>query len=245
MTIRPILPHHRIHRKSYNDTRKTRFVQPGQFDDAEEETEQVQQVVSLPIFRKEEISRPVVLKLKLNYVPDYSTLNAETDKPDMIECDKDATAFTRTNKLSSDQTSSILAKNVLAKMQKEKPSFSAQPTISRAAKVKSKMTSCKKNSSNSIGVYHWRWLKNLHELSVFREERGHCRVPQGYPANPKLGTWVHNQRQKYKLGVLDEDRVNMLDRLGFQWVVARGGERTDYPTPCSLFHTVRPLEAQY
>ena len=228
MTNWPIFPHHRTHRMSYNDIQKTRFVLPGQFDDAEEEIERVQQA-PLPIFQ--EVSPPRAKPLKPTHAPNTGKsdmeLSARIDNTtiESASSDKDATP---PNKKSSDQFPPILTKKFLTKLPM-KHFIPAQPTISRAAKVKSKMTSSKKKSSGSIGVYHRRWSMKFHELSVYRRERGHCRVPQHYPVNPKLGTWVHNQRQKYKLGVLTEERKNMLDRLGFKWEVSRGGERADYP----------------
>jgi len=48
-------------------------------------------------------------------------------------------------------------------------------------------------------------------------------VPQGYAENRKLSWWVMNQRAQYQLlkqgkkSWLSEDRMALLDALGFDW----------------------------
>merc|ERR1719491_2418857 len=45
-----------------------------------------------------------------------------------------------------------------------------------------------------------RWEIMFEELRKFKEREGHCNVPHSYSANPKLGTWVNNQRgQRLKI----------------------------------------------
>ena len=59
---------------------------------------------------------------------------------------------------------------------------------------------------------------------------GHCRVPAGWPADPKLARWVRHQRTAKKRldagrpspGITDE-RMAKLDELGFEW--SPGGAR--------------------
>ncbi|KAL3905948.1 MAG: hypothetical protein SGILL_009472 [Bacillariaceae sp.] len=58
-------------------------------------------------------------------------------------------------------------------------------------------------------------------LRAFRIREGHCKVPQ---KDPQIGQWVNNQKRAYKnvktgkkgLKITDE-RVAMLDSLGFNW----------------------------
>jgi len=72
------------------------------------------------------------------------------------------------------------------------------------------------------------WNLRFEELKVFKEKHGDCLVPQRYPPNPQLGTWVNTQRRHYKLmkdnkhSSMTEDRVRALEALGFVWVTSRG-----------------------
>ena len=69
-----------------------------------------------------------------------------------------------------------------------------------------------------------RWKKYYEELNFFKKLHGHCRVPQRYLANPKLGVWVHMQRVNYKYrsegdmrSSMNEDRIQSLEQIGFIW----------------------------
>ncbi|MDY4960476.1 MAG: Helicase associated domain protein, partial [Chlamydia suis] len=68
-------------------------------------------------------------------------------------------------------------------------------------------------------VFEEEWEKNFLELKRFQEEHGHCKVPEGYPQNPQLASWVSKQRQDFKKGKLSEDRIARLEELGFVWDV--------------------------
>lgn len=37
------------------------------------------------------------------------------------------------------------------------------------------------------------WERRLGELAQYKDEHGDCLVPQRYPQNPALGTWVNTQ----------------------------------------------------
>lgn len=69
------------------------------------------------------------------------------------------------------------------------------------------------------------WEQRLQELSDFRSQHGHCDVPTNWPEIPALGIWVANQRQSKKKGTLSESRIDLLEQLGFHWVLRHGGER--------------------
>ncbi|WP_257616910.1 helicase associated domain-containing protein, partial [Chlamydia suis] len=69
-------------------------------------------------------------------------------------------------------------------------------------------------------VFEEVWEKNFLELKRFREEYGHCKVPEGYPQNPQLASWVNNQRVDFKKGKLSEDKIARLEEIGFVWDVA-------------------------
>lgn len=57
----------------------------------------------------------------------------------------------------------------------------------------------------------------LPQLRAFQEEFGHIQVPQQYTARDKLGNWVLEMRRKYREGVLSQDRIAALNRMGFKW----------------------------
>ena len=58
----------------------------------------------------------------------------------------------------------------------------------------------------------------LRELRRYRKEQGHCQVPDRYPPNRALGRWARHLRTARKHGTLPEDKVRLLDALGFAWV---------------------------
>jgi hypothetical protein len=68
-----------------------------------------------------------------------------------------------------------------------------------------------------------RWISNLDVLRQYKEEHGDCIVPRGYSSNPRLASWVAEQRKQRKL-LLDgkqssiiPERVKLLDEIGFVW----------------------------
>ena len=69
------------------------------------------------------------------------------------------------------------------------------------------------------------WDARLEELKEYQSRHGNCLVPQQYPENPQLGTWVSNQRKQYRLMKEDKpspmtpERVKKLEELGFVWSI--------------------------
>jgi hypothetical protein len=67
------------------------------------------------------------------------------------------------------------------------------------------------------------WKTRFKELQDFRNEFGHCKVPQKYPSNLQLGKWVqlqryeHDLRTKGKHSRMNDERISELQRLGFVW----------------------------
>jgi len=67
--------------------------------------------------------------------------------------------------------------------------------------------------------------KHCRELIAFKEEFGHCNVPQRYADNPSLGQWCSHMRSAYKKVQkrmkasrnLSQDRIERLEEIGFQW----------------------------
>mmetsp|Transcript_10170 Transcript_10170/g.21758 ORF Transcript_10170/g.21758 Transcript_10170/m.21758 type:complete len:1030 (+) Transcript_10170:109-3198(+) len=83
------------------------------------------------------------------------------------------------------------------------------------------VTSGNSNLSESI---HWR--QKYHQLSLFKNQFGHCNVPYGYGAGTsweRLHSWVVEQRYQYERMTRGETstttsaRASMLSSLGFSW----------------------------
>ena len=82
-------------------------------------------------------------------------------------------------------------------------------------------------------------------MKVFKEEHGHCLVPQMYP---ELGQWVHGQRQDYLLlsrgqkSPLTTERLAKLQSVGFVFRTGKvGGRQNPFAPqgPETLDHNVR------
>ncbi len=66
------------------------------------------------------------------------------------------------------------------------------------------------------------WRGNYLALLEFRAKHGHCRVPQEWKENPVLAKWVATQRVRRKRGQLFDDRIAMLEKIGFDWSIDLG-----------------------
>ncbi len=72
------------------------------------------------------------------------------------------------------------------------------------------------------------WKQHVHDLKVFKNKNGHCKVPFRYPLNPTLGQWVNSVRQWKKQGKLTEDKILILDALDFTWMIKMRGIRVPW-----------------
>ena len=67
------------------------------------------------------------------------------------------------------------------------------------------------------------WLRRFREFIEFRNQHGHCLVPNIYPENPYLAQWVKRQRYQCRLkykgkhSTVSDAREKALDQLGFVW----------------------------
>ena len=67
------------------------------------------------------------------------------------------------------------------------------------------------------------WTEKFEDLLQFREENGHCLVPNCHPENPALAQWTKRQRYQYKLkqegkrSTITDERVRALEEAGFVW----------------------------
>lgn len=68
--------------------------------------------------------------------------------------------------------------------------------------------------------FHWNpfdkiWNEHFQELKKFKEEFGHCNVPEGYKYNKKLARWVATMR--HRRDIIDIEKRTLLDQIGFIW----------------------------
>jgi hypothetical protein len=76
------------------------------------------------------------------------------------------------------------------------------------------------------GAVDHAWDTVLRRLESFRAAEGHCDVPLHYGADPRLGLWLHQQRQYALAGLLQPQQVAALERLGaIPCPTAEGGVR--------------------
>jgi hypothetical protein len=62
-----------------------------------------------------------------------------------------------------------------------------------------------------------RWDRRAVELAAYRLKQGHCNVPENWESNVELGTWVKRQRVARAAGQLSEERLQILERMGFEF----------------------------
>ena len=70
-----------------------------------------------------------------------------------------------------------------------------------------------------------KWEDSFQRLLKYREEHGDTLVPNRYPADPHLGSWVSTQRRQYKMMTakgggttpMTPSRARRLEEIGFQW----------------------------
>jgi superfamily II DNA or RNA helicase len=67
-----------------------------------------------------------------------------------------------------------------------------------------------------------RWRENYLELVAFKDRFGHCRITQDWKEDKRLAKWVSTQRVRRKRGALSGDRVQLLNKLGFDWRIDVG-----------------------
>jgi hypothetical protein len=69
------------------------------------------------------------------------------------------------------------------------------------------------------------WNRHYKMLRWFLGEKGHCTVSASYEKDGfELGIWVQDQRRMYVAGTLREDRMDILNDLGFSWILFLASE---------------------
>ncbi len=74
---------------------------------------------------------------------------------------------------------------------------------------------------NSIG-FDWdpletEWQNNFSQLQKFKKEYGHASPSRYDKGFNSLGRWCRTQREKYKNGKLSQERIDLLNSIGFDW----------------------------
>ncbi|OEU08628.1 hypothetical protein FRACYDRAFT_196115 [Fragilariopsis cylindrus CCMP1102] len=62
-----------------------------------------------------------------------------------------------------------------------------------------------------------KWMELFHKLVAYKKKHKSTYVPKNYKEDPKLGRWVHHQRDVYKNKTISIDRINRLESIGFVW----------------------------
>lgn len=70
-----------------------------------------------------------------------------------------------------------------------------------------------------VGNKDARWQRMYRDAAAYYREHGNLKVPQGYVGNSgcRLADWLIRQRRSRKLGELSEEKIRLLDELGFRW----------------------------
>mmetsp|Transcript_4747 Transcript_4747/g.13168 ORF Transcript_4747/g.13168 Transcript_4747/m.13168 type:complete len:1067 (-) Transcript_4747:263-3463(-) len=64
---------------------------------------------------------------------------------------------------------------------------------------------------------HFAWEESYQELCSYLREHGDCMVSEDSPQHKQLYRWAEEQRAAMRSGLLHEDQISKLDRLGFFW----------------------------
>ncbi|MSR64289.1 MAG: DEAD/DEAH box helicase [Verrucomicrobiae bacterium] len=87
-----------------------------------------------------------------------------------------------------------------------------------------KLSEARIHRLNEIG-FNWNisksprlaWERMFDVLLQYKKFHGDCNVPPQFDQNPKFTRWVAAQRAQRKKGILDEERIQRLDEIGFNW----------------------------
>ncbi len=91
----------------------------------------------------------------------------------------------------------------------------------RARLKQDKMTDEQRRCLEALG-FAWDprdayWEEMFAELERYKERFGDCNVPQSWDEDPKLASWVSNQRSRRKDGRMTTEQLHRIDALGFVW----------------------------
>ena len=91
----------------------------------------------------------------------------------------------------------------------------------RRDKVSGKLTERQIKALDAIG-FEWttlndRWNSMLVALADYHRTYGDCNVPKNWPGNPRLGSWVRTQLQKFRDETIHPELRQRLEELGFDF----------------------------
>lgn len=89
------------------------------------------------------------------------------------------------------------------------------------------------------------WEDRYDELIEFKAKHGHCNVPFAYEEKPKLGPFVNSMRTKKAGGVLSQERLERLERIGFQWAVRRADNDEAWESRFSQLQAFKASHGDY
>jgi hypothetical protein len=72
------------------------------------------------------------------------------------------------------------------------------------------------------------WFERYGQLIAYRDLNGDCDIPARYSTNKHLAHWVVDQRVRFRNGVLESEKIELLNRLGFKWEPRASGWRSKY-----------------
>jgi superfamily II DNA or RNA helicase len=61
------------------------------------------------------------------------------------------------------------------------------------------------------------WFERYGQLVAYKQKHGDCAMPARWDENQKLATWVVDQRVQKRDGNLEPEKVELLNRLSFNW----------------------------
>jgi superfamily II DNA or RNA helicase len=72
------------------------------------------------------------------------------------------------------------------------------------------------------------WFECYGQLLTYQKKHGKIDMPARWPENQKLATWVVTQRVLQRDGALEEEKIELLNRVGFKWSPHASTWRTYY-----------------
>eukprot|EP00956_Cyclotella_meneghiniana_P010292 scaffold14196_cov27-Cyclotella_meneghiniana.AAC.2 len=91
------------------------------------------------------------------------------------------------------------------------------------------------------------WDSQYQALLEFKSKYGDCNVPRNFANDPSLGLWVDYQRAKYKNGLMEQDKINKLTEIDFEWTLRSLTEWTERYNELVLYkrkhnHSIGPVQ---